>query len=111
METSPPTLRVIGAGLPRTGTTSLQEAFRLLDLAPTYHMNVVADSSSRSKEWIAIYKRQEKGLPFTLAPLFAGFRSSLDSPASSFAPELLREFPDAKVGPPLEDETAWRAAS
>ncbi|KAL8276196.1 hypothetical protein RQP46_011408 [Phenoliferia psychrophenolica] len=97
MAAATPTLTVIGAGLPRTGTSSLQEALHILGLAPCYHMNVVADSAARSKQWIDLYQRQARGLPLTLAPLFAGFKSSLDSPASSFAPELAKEFPNAKV--------------
>ncbi|KAL8276190.1 hypothetical protein RQP46_011402 [Phenoliferia psychrophenolica] len=70
-------------------------------------MTVILQSAARSKQWIELYERQAKGLPIALAPLFAGFRSSLDVPSSNFVPQLAKEFPDAKVVLSYRSGESW----
>ena len=48
-------LQVIGAGLPRTGTTSMMEALRILYGAPGYHMYEVFKKKT-SGFWIEMEK-------------------------------------------------------
>jgi hypothetical protein len=38
-------LKVIGIGLPRTGTSSIQAALAILDVGPVHHMTVRASSN------------------------------------------------------------------
>ena len=88
------TLRVVGAGLPRTGTASLKEALELLLGGKCHHM------------------RELPGHPFDLgegwsnalagqAPdweqVFAGYVTTVDWPASLFWHELSIAFPNAIV--------------
>lgn len=47
------TLRVIGAGLGRTGTNSLKAAIEQLGLGPCHHMIEVLDSAEQVAYWRA----------------------------------------------------------
>ena len=88
------TLRVIGAGLPRTGTASLRRALEQLLGGRCYHMSAIP------------------GHPFDLGlgweqaladetpnwdALFDGFVAAVDWPASMFWRELSAAYPDAPV--------------
>jgi hypothetical protein len=88
------TLRVVGAGLPRTGTASLKQALELLLGGKCYHM------------------RELPGHPFDLGgswshalagqtpdweQLLAGFVATVDWPASLFWHDLSIAYPDAIV--------------
>jgi hypothetical protein len=44
-------LRVIGAGLPRTGTTSLKAALEILGFGPCHHMFEIMKKSERTLEF------------------------------------------------------------
>ncbi len=46
------TLRLIGAGLPRTGTSSLREALRHLLEAPVYHMGEAFARPEHAPTWV-----------------------------------------------------------
>ena len=56
---SKPTLRLIGAGFGRTGTTSIKAALEKLDYAPVHHGSAVFDRNLFS-EWAAILREQDK---------------------------------------------------
>jgi Sulfotransferase domain len=85
-------MKVIGAGLPRTGTLSQKVALEMLGLGPCYHMvNVLADLSNT-----AVWRAALDGRP-DFREVFADFDSSVDWPGSFFYRELMDVFPDAKV--------------
>lgn len=46
-------LQLVGAGLPRTGTSSLREALRILLGAPIYHMSEAFDHPEYAPTWVA----------------------------------------------------------
>ena len=48
-------LRVIGAGLARTGTSSLKAALELLGFGPCHHMSEVFDKPDRATQFIRAY--------------------------------------------------------
>jgi hypothetical protein len=98
------TLRVVGAGLPRTGTSSLRHAFEQLLGGPCHHMSAIPGHpfdlgpgwdlalSNRTPDWHA---------------LLDGFVGAVDWPASLFWRELASAYPDALVLLSLrEDESA-----
>jgi len=102
-------LRVVGAGLPRTGTSSLKQALELILGGRCYHM------------W------EIPGHPFDLGPgwnsalaaeappwdeIFDGFVAAVDWPASMFWRELSAANPDALVLLSVRDsaETWWHSA-
>ncbi|KAI4255265.1 MAG: hypothetical protein L6R42_006823 [Xanthoria sp. 1 TBL-2021] len=82
------TLQVIGAGLPRTGTTSLKAALEILGFDPCHHMVTAA---------------LKKGL--------RGYRAAVDTPTCEVYEELLVIFPNAKVILSVRDskEQWWKS--
>jgi hypothetical protein len=101
------TLRIIGAGLGRTGTLSLKIALeRLLD-GPCYHMAEVFAHPEHVPVWHAAARGE---MPDWRA-FFQGYRASVDWPAASFWSELMAVFPEALVVLSVRDaESWWRSA-
>jgi sulfotransferase family protein len=103
-------LRVVGAGLPRTGTSSLRVALEHLLGGPCYHMSAIP------------------GHPFNLGPgwnaaltgkktdwerLFRGYVASVDWPAAEFWRELSDANPQAVVLLSLRENAKvwWQSAN
>src|SRR3712207_5892237 len=86
-------LRVVGAGLPRTGTNSLKVALERLLGAPCYHMLEVFDHFEHVPTWRAALRGEQVDWD----ALFAGYVAAVDYPASAFWHELAAEYPDALV--------------
>lgn len=88
-------LRIIGAGLPRTGTSSLKLAIERLIGEPCYHMfEVIEHRDTHGPLWHQIVVDGD------LEPLdrvFEGYGAAIDWPASMYWPELLARHPDAIV--------------
>jgi hypothetical protein len=96
-------LRLIGAGLPRTGTLSQKVALEQLGLAPSYHwVNVIADLERQVELW---ERALDGEAPW--AEIFAGQRSSVDWPGGYFYRELMEAYPEAKVLLSVRDPQAW----
>ncbi|MGH3239745.1 MAG: sulfotransferase family protein [Spirillospora sp.] len=96
-------MEVIGAGFGRTGTTSLKAALERLDFGPCYHMSTVIAEPYRVRQWFDI----GEGRAGDWDEVFAGHRSALDWPASSYWRELADHFPDAKVILTVRDPERW----
>lgn len=87
-------LQVIGAGLPRTGTTSLKAGLeRLLD-GPCYHM---FELHQRFEEDFALWGAALDGDLKSLDAVTDGWNAAVDWPASLFWRELAERNPSAKV--------------
>ncbi|HTT83372.1 MAG TPA: sulfotransferase [Rhizomicrobium sp.] len=96
-------LRVVGAGVGRTGTASLKMALeRLLD-APCYHMIEVFQHPEHVPEW----HKAMLGQDVDWNRLFAGFVAAVDWPAGACWPELMRAYPDAPVLLSIRNPEAW----
>jgi len=95
-------MKLIGAGLPRTGTLSQKVALEMLGLAPCYHMvNVLGDLDEAQ-----IWRRAVDGeQPWD--EVFEGFQATVDWPGSYFYRELIEFYPDAKVFLSVRDADAW----
>ncbi|MFQ5665800.1 MAG: sulfotransferase family protein [Candidatus Binatia bacterium] len=101
-------LRVIGAGLPRTGTMSLKTALERLLGAPCYHMVEVFAHPEHIPTWHAAVRGQ---MP-DWGEFLRGYAAAVDAPASLFWSELSAAFPDAVVVLSVRDpETWWNSAS
>jgi Sulfotransferase domain len=95
-------MRVIGAGLPRTGTLSQKVALEMLGFGPCYHMvNVLADLD------LAAHWRRAVDGEADWDETFEGFDSTVDWPGSYFYKELTEVYPDAKVVLGTRDSDAW----
>ncbi|EON98816.1 putative nad dependent epimerase dehydratase protein [Phaeoacremonium minimum UCRPA7] len=126
-------LRVIGAGLPRTGTASFSAALEILLDGPVYHggTQVCLGPEAEAKGWIAAWQRYSQPDPIpiseddirpawpkrtpedeafikdTLRKRFDGYMATTDFPAPTFVKELVELYPDAKVIVTLRDPEAW----
>jgi hypothetical protein len=87
------TLRVVGAGLGRTGTASLKTALELLLDGPCYHMFEVMEQPGHGEFWRAAID----GQPVDMSHLMSGYRASVDWPACAFWHELAAINPDAVI--------------
>ena len=86
------TLRVIGAGLGRTGTASLKLALEKLLGGPCYHMLEVLDRRDTP-----VWHSAVRGQAVDWDALLGDFDASVDWPASAFWRELSAATPEAVV--------------
>ncbi|GIH97983.1 sulfotransferase family protein [Planobispora siamensis] len=96
-------LQVIGAGLGRTGTSSLKIALEHLGFAPCYHMFEVLGDIERMRQWTAV----AQGAAPDWEAIFHGYRACVDFPAAAYWRELADHYPEAKVILTLRDPDAW----
>ena len=99
-------LKVVGSGLGRTGTKSLQTALNMLGVGPCYHMIEVFQHPEHVPLWIAA----GAGKP-DWDTLFASYHSAVDYPAAHYWRELAAHYPDAKVLHTVRDPEAWFAST
>lgn len=97
------TLSVIGAGLPRTGTSSLKAALEQLGLGPCYHMREVVQFPERAQFWVDA----ANGKMMDWEKVFEGYRSTTDAPGCHFYKELAKRYPDAPVILSLRNPESW----
>ncbi len=96
-------MKVIGAGLPRTATTTTLIAFEQLGFAPCYHMrDLLGDLDAQLPLW----ERVVAGDPDWEA-LFASAESSCDFPSAFYYRELMDVYPDAKVVLSVRSADGW----
>ena len=96
-------MKVIGAGLPRTATTTQMIALEMLGFGPCYHMrNVLADLETGLPPW----ERAMDGDPDWEA-IFGDAQSSCDWPSAAFTKELADYYPEAKVVLTVRDPQGW----
>jgi len=96
-------LKVIGAGVGRTGTESLKKALELLLDAPCYHMTEVFENLDHIPLWLQAVQGSEPDWH----AMFANYQGAVDWPAASFWPELSAAFPDALVLLSVRDAEEW----
>ena len=97
-------LQVVGAGLGRTGTSSLQLALEILYGAPCYHMREVIGKSHAS---FFTALKQGKVTSEQIRGHFKSYACTQDIPTSLFWEELLAANPDAKVVLTVRDFDGW----
>jgi hypothetical protein len=95
-------LKIVGAGLGRTGTKSLQTALNMLGFGPCHHMVEVfmhpqtvplwIDAAAGNANWDAI---------------FGGYHSVVDYPGAAYWREITSYYPDAKVVLSIRDADEW----
>jgi hypothetical protein len=96
-------LRIVGAGLGRTGTMSLKLALEKLLGAPCYHMAEVFAHPEHVRSWSAA----GRGEAVDWRALFRGYAAAVDWPVASFWPEVSAAFPDAIVLLSVRDPASW----
>ncbi len=96
-------MKVIGAGLGRTGTFSLKHALEQLDLGPCYHMHeVILDKEKKLPQWTAALA----GNP-DWAAIYEGYNSAVDWPTAAFYEELNAVYPASKFILTTRSAESW----
>ncbi|MFN3256493.1 MAG: sulfotransferase family protein [Ilumatobacter sp.] len=96
-------VRVIGAGLGRTGTASLKLALETLLGGPCYHMFELLQRRDDAATWAAALS----GEPVDWPTFLDGWTAVVDFPACAAVDELAAAFPDAKVLLSTRDPESW----
>jgi sulfotransferase family protein len=102
-------MRVVGAGLGRTGTNSLKIALEQLLGGPCYHMIEVFGKDDHIARW----QDAVDGKPVDWVALMDGYRACVDWPVVAFWPEIAATFPDAIVllSTRSDPEAWWKSAN
>jgi Sulfotransferase domain len=96
-------VRLIGAGLPRTATTTQMVVLEQLGLGPCYHMrDLLADLERGLPLWEAV----ADGEP-AWEEIFGEANSTVDWPSARYYRELIERYPDAKVLLSVRDGSSW----
>ncbi|KAJ5610504.1 hypothetical protein N7510_007223 [Penicillium lagena] len=99
-QTSRSSMQVIGAGLPRCGTSSLQAALESqhIGLTPCMHFVHIAPNAERGDIVLAALREKDTTRRHKLLyKLFNGFQGATDFPSSMFTDDLMDMYPDAKI--------------
>lgn len=97
-------LKVIGAGLGRTGTMSLKLALEQLLGGPCYHMiELHRHRDAHTPQWLAA----ARGEAVDWDGLFDGYVAAVDEPVSLHWRELAARFPEALVVLSLREPQSW----
>lgn len=97
-------LKVIGAGLGRTGTESLKKALEILGFGACYHMfELTIKHPEHLPEWEKLIAGEKPNYEF----LFDGYQSTADFPACMFYQEFMEQYPQAKVVLTVRDADKW----
>ena len=97
------TLRVIGAGLGRTGTLSLKVALETLGVGRCYHMSELITEPERVVHWNAA----SRGKPVDWEALFQGYGAAVDYPTCLYWHQLIERYPEARVILTVRDPERW----
>lgn len=100
-------MQVIGAGLPRTGTSSLKAALERLGFGPCYHMFELMQNPEHVERWRPVLS----GEPARWDQVFDGYQSAVDFPASMYWRELADAYPQAKIILTVRDPHRWHAST
>lgn len=103
MGDTPRGLRVIGAGMGRTGTASLKLALEQLGFGPCHHMEEVVKHPAEVPTW----EKAARGEKIDWRTFLAGWGSAVDFPSAFYYRELMTTFPDAKVILTVRDADTW----
>lgn len=95
-------MKVIGAGLPRTGTLSQKVALEMLGVGPCYHMVNVLTNLPLAQQWETAMDDEADW-----DAIFGEHESTVDWPGAFFYRELADAYPDAKVVLSTRDPEAW----
>jgi hypothetical protein len=95
-------MRLIGAGLPRTGTLTQKLALERLGFKPCYHwVNILADLDQ-----VELWHRALDGQD-VLGEIFGAYDSTVDWPGGFVYQQLAEAHPDAKVLLSIRNPDSW----
>ena len=86
-------IKIIGAGFPRTGTNTLRESLELLGFSKTYHMKQLLVHPENLHYWTTL---KETGTT-DWESLYDGYQATVDFPCYPWYKQHIKQYPDAKV--------------
>jgi hypothetical protein len=96
-------MKLIGAGMPRTGTLTQKAALEQLGLGPCFHwVNVLGDLPHQVPLWNGALDGTVQ-----LPTILDGFGSTTDWPGGFFYKQLIEDYPEAKVLLSVRDAERW----
>src|SRR5215469_1597083 len=95
-------LKVVGSGLGRTGTKSMQTALNKLGFGPCHHMVEVFTHPESMALWVRASKGED-----VWDEIFKDYRSAVDYPSAAYWREIAAKYPDAKVLHTTRDPDQW----
>jgi Sulfotransferase domain len=95
-------MKVIGAGLPRTGTLSQKVALEMLGFGDCYHMVNVLSDLDKAQVWRGALEGRQ---PWD--EIFEGCESTVDWPGSFFYKEIADYYAQAKVVLSVRSADSW----
>lgn len=99
-------LKVIGAGVGRTGTYSLRLALNQLGLGPCHHMEEVLHNQAKQ---VPLWMAAVQGRP-DFEAIYEEYGSAVDWPTAGFFRELLAAFPSAKFILTTRTPESWASS-
>ena len=96
-------LKVIGAGLGRTGTLTLKTALEMLGFGPCHHMIEVFANPGQVPFW----NRAAEGEAVEWDEVYGDYAATVDWPGCHFYASLAKRYPDAKVIHTVRDPQRW----
>lgn len=100
-DSPPPTpqpIRVIGAGLPRTGTASFRTAMGVLGLKCYHMVDGCMETPGHQRMWYQYHVKKTIPIDDVLEAISVeGFNATVDGPTAFLYQEQMRKYPDAKV--------------
>lgn len=94
---------MIGAGLPRTATTTQLFALEQLGFGPCYHMRDLLADLERG---LPLWEAASRGAP-DWDGIFGEVRSAVDWPSARYYRELMDQYPEAKILLSVRDAEDW----
>lgn len=104
-------VKVIGAGFPRTGTSSMKAALEQLGFGPCHHMFEIFGNPDQIGRWLQAANTigSDGPSPSTIDWdwVLEGYDSAVDWPAGAFWRELADAYPDARILLTVRDPERW----
>ncbi|CAN5370793.1 sulfotransferase family protein [soil metagenome] len=86
-------IKIIGAGLPRTGTNTLKASLEKLGYIKTYHMKELLVYPENLHYWLTLKNTGTTNWD----ELYNGYQATVDFPGYPWYKEHMKRYPDAKV--------------
>src|SRR4051812_40000810 len=98
-------IKIIGAGFPRTGTNTLRESLELLGYNKTYHMKQLLVNPQNLHYWSTLRATGTTNWE----ELYDGYQATVDFPCYPWYKEHMKQYPEAKVILTLRPFEKWYA--
>ena len=96
-------LRVVGTGLSRTGTTTIRKVLEELGFGPCYNSSELFTRPRGIEFWDALEQKQNVDFD----EFFTNYKAIIGFPGYIFHQELKEKYPDAKVILSVRDPELW----